>query len=667
MHSGHTRRATRRVVAAVLTTVLVTVGLTVGATGASAAPDDAQTVFLADSQRDRSGLLPAGASTWSQQDLPSPVTGVVLDPTGATAYYASYAPPRLYRVDTASGALTGTLDIGPHQPWISGNPMALSPDGSTLYLAGYGGTVGVVDVASFTLREAFTFDGAATARQIRGVAVSPDGSRLYAADRRGNRVLVVDAATGTVTRTASLFNAAAIAVAPDGVVAVSSDTPGASSRPALLLLEPDGAVRASTPQATLGDNATNGLSDVAFSPDGSVLYGVTRVRGEVVEVDPATGALLTSPAPSGTTDLYGVGNHLALSSDGERLYLQHATGALRYDTAAHAFTSDLGATGTQNVEIALAPDQAPTAAFTVDPAPAGGATTFDGSASTAVTGSVATYAWDFGDGRTETTTTPEVSHVYDEAGTYTATLTVTSSGGTSTSVLFTGQAVARNGGPSAVTRRSVPIGSARTPVTPAPPVETPASCEGDPTTTVLVPDQPGVTYLAGGVPAGGGDRFTITADDPVLTLTAVAGPGAELAPGAVASWTFTYVDPGCDAATTEVTAAAPVETPATCTADPGAATIRIPAAAGVDYFRDGAPVSGTVTLTAADPELTVTAAARPGHVLTSEARWHYRYLEPDCPPLAVTGWDGGTLLRHAAVLLTVGAGLAVLSRHRGRA
>src|SRR6202034_4351407 len=45
-------------------------------------------------------------------------------------------------------------------------------------------------------------------------------------------------------------------------------------------------------------------------------------------------------------------------------------------------------------------------------------------------GSISAYYWTFGDGRTSNSTGPDVTHVYSEAGTYTASVTVTSSLGT---------------------------------------------------------------------------------------------------------------------------------------------------------------------------------------------------------------------------------------------
>jgi len=69
------------------------------------------------------------------------------------------------------------------------------------------------------------------------------------------------------------------------------------------------------------------------------------------------------------------------------------------------------------------------AAFTVAPAPEGSATAFDGSASNAASGSLADYAWVFGDGTTANTLAPMTTHTYASAGPFTATPTVTDTTG----------------------------------------------------------------------------------------------------------------------------------------------------------------------------------------------------------------------------------------------
>ncbi|RFA14645.1 cell surface protein [Subtercola boreus] len=92
-----------------------------------------------------------------------------------------------------------------------------------------------------------------------------------------------------------------------------------------------------------------------------------------------------------------------------------------YDNALSAATVaqhySLGTTGAVN--------QAPTASFSQ--ATADLAATFDGTGSADPDGTVASYAWDFGDGQTATGAT--TSHTYAAAGTYTVSLTVTDNKG----------------------------------------------------------------------------------------------------------------------------------------------------------------------------------------------------------------------------------------------
>jgi PKD repeat protein len=105
--------------------------------------------------------------------------------------------------------------------------------------------------------------------------------------------------------------------------------------------------------------------------------------------------------------------------------------------------------------IAITPDQAPTARFTVKVS--GRKVTLNASSSSAWFGTIAAYAWTFGDSGSSHSSSPTASHTYRKAGNYTITLVVTDSLGTSTTLVFTGQTVSRNGGPRAMKATVVKI------------------------------------------------------------------------------------------------------------------------------------------------------------------------------------------------------------------
>jgi hypothetical protein len=78
-------------------------------------------------------------------------------------------------------------------------------------------------------------------------------------------------------------------------------------------------------------------------------------------------------------------------------------------------------------------------------------------ASTVTYGSITNYHWAFGDGATAETTTPKTTHVYSTGGSFPATVTETDTAGTSTSQVFGGKTMNRNGGSSAETSRTFSV------------------------------------------------------------------------------------------------------------------------------------------------------------------------------------------------------------------
>lgn len=87
-------------------------------------------------------------------------------------------------------------------------------------------------------------------------------------------------------------------------------------------------------------------------------------------------------------------------------------------------------TAEKTVAVSTAPNKPPVAAFTSSPS--GSTVAFDASDSSDSDGTIASYAWKFGDGDTGTGKTP--SHTYAGTGAYSVTLTVTDNAGASTSL-----------------------------------------------------------------------------------------------------------------------------------------------------------------------------------------------------------------------------------------
>jgi len=89
------------------------------------------------------------------------------------------------------------------------------------------------------------------------------------------------------------------------------------------------------------------------------------------------------------------------------------------------------------ISIAPTNNQSPTAIATATPTATaiGQAVAFNGAASSDADGSIASYAWDFGDG--VRATTAQANHAYSAAGTFVARLTVTDNGGSTGSATVT--------------------------------------------------------------------------------------------------------------------------------------------------------------------------------------------------------------------------------------
>jgi hypothetical protein len=115
------------------------------------------------------------------------------------------------------------------------------------------------------------------------------------------------------------------------------------------------------------------------------------------------------------------------------------------------------ATGTAPTDVAVVPNQGPHASFWVSPTMRRAKTklTFHAGASSDPDGTIANYAWTFGDGSHAEGSSPTRVHRYRKPGTYEVTLVTTDNEGCSTQMVFTGQTASCNG--SAAASVTVPL------------------------------------------------------------------------------------------------------------------------------------------------------------------------------------------------------------------
>ncbi|ROR80757.1 PKD repeat-containing protein [Plantibacter flavus] len=173
-----------------------------------------------------------------------------------------------------------------------------------------------------------------------------------------------------------------------------------------------------TMQQTVTAVAPNQLPTAAFTPT-------------VVNLDGSFDAS-ASADPDGTIASYAW--NFGDGTSGTGVTATHSYATAGTFTVSLTVTDNVGATAsaTHDVVTTLPPNQLPVASFTA--ASTGLTASFDGSGASDPDGTIASVAWNFGDGATGTGTT--TTHSYATAGTYTVTQTVTDNrGGTAATTL----------------------------------------------------------------------------------------------------------------------------------------------------------------------------------------------------------------------------------------
>ena len=189
-----------------------------------------------------------------QAEYASDAAGVAVSPDGSKVYVSS-AVGHLWVMDAATLAIRGV----PYFTDATG-PLAFAPDGKTLYAAGHDGGLAVVDVASNTLTSATGFG-----QLLDAMAISPDGRTLYAVEATYGLTALDVASSQPVFRKVYDTPVVGVAASPDGAQ--------------LYVTEPDHGLVRVYDRATMSDVGaiTTGGSprEVLFDPSGTTALVVT--------------------------------------------------------------------------------------------------------------------------------------------------------------------------------------------------------------------------------------------------------------------------------------------------------------------------------------------------------------------------------------------------------
>jgi len=209
--------------------------------------------------------------------------------------------------------LTGTAEAPLEANAVGFGTMAMSPDGSMLYIPeAEGPHVGIDEYQPTTGKLTQGAIPVPNDGGIDGIAVSPDGSTLYAVDNGRDIVHVINIATKSVTSTIPVPSTPNFALlSPDGSrLYVLEDAASTVS----VINTVTGTVAANIAMPTMGPPSwdyMNPTDTACISPDGSTLYVPGSTGEQIQVVSTATNTI------TGTLNNSNVRVHLALQHDHE--------------------------------------------------------------------------------------------------------------------------------------------------------------------------------------------------------------------------------------------------------------------------------------------------------------------------------------------------------------
>ena len=360
---------------------------------------------------------------------------IAITPNGLTAYVCANVSNQVIPVSL----ITHT----PGDPISIPSPLAISitPDGTLAYVTSlFRSYVTVIDLTKNLVITTISIPGAFPLE----TGITPDGTTAFVTNISNPNLTPINTTTQAKETLVDVGgDSSGIAITPDGTTAyiclTSTDSVG------VLVL----ATRELSTEIPLTGDVSAALT---ITPNGTTAYVATQEKLTPIAL-PANTPQSPITFPSYVSEFSVTPDNLTgyatLSYDDKVIPVTLANATL--GTPIHVASAPYA--------MGITPDPAPIAVFTTTVASAGFPTNFDASRSVSSVGTIKSYAWNFGDSQTLTTTTPTVNHTYVAAGTYSVTLTVTNSAGTSTTQVFTGQMVSRNGGPSATMTQTISVTS----------------------------------------------------------------------------------------------------------------------------------------------------------------------------------------------------------------
>jgi YVTN family beta-propeller protein len=259
---------------------------------------------------------------------------LAVSPDGERVYVANTGSNTVSIIDASTDTVIGTVvvPVQQDQPGVFLRiwDVAANPLGGRVYVTATGGTVFVIDTATNAVSGPYRVGPAAT-----GVAISPDGSRLYVATELWNSdIEVVDTASMTVIGTINLGESSYPidgAFTPDGkrLYMITGAQGSETADNAVMVIDTD---PNSTTYNTVIHTIYGGApGHVVFSQDGSRAYVSDSGDNTITVIDTHTNAVIgtltvnLSPA-SGSRDE-------AISADGTTLYVTDSAGNAVYAVA----------------------------------------------------------------------------------------------------------------------------------------------------------------------------------------------------------------------------------------------------------------------------------------------------------------------------------------------